>query len=131
MASGQTIILSSSYRREQAKRLIDLAPDYAVVNVRQRNRTTEQNSLMWALLSDISRAKPEGRSMTPEVWKALFLHSLGHEQRFEHALDGKGVVPVGFRSSRLTVEQMSELIEFIMEYAARHSVELHHERQAA
>ena len=119
---GQTIVLSSPAKRDGAKRLIDLAPPGAVVNVRKATRTTEQNARMWAMLSEISRAKPEGRELTPEVWKSLFMHALGHTQRFEMAIDGKGMVPVGFRSSRLTKEQMSDLMEIISEYGARHDV---------
>jgi hypothetical protein len=121
---GQTVVLRSPASRDGAKRLIELAPQGAIVNIRPATRTNEQNALMWALLSDISRAKPEGRELTPEVWKSLFLHALGHAQRFEMALDGNGVVPVGFRSSRLTKEQMSDLIEVIHEYAARHGIAL-------
>jgi hypothetical protein len=121
---GQTVILRSPASRDGAKRLIELAPLGAILNIRPATRTNEQNALMWALLSEISRAKPEGRELTPEVWKSLFLHALGHAQRFEMALDGNGVVPVGFRSSRLTKEQMSDLIEMIHEYAARHGIEL-------
>lgn len=83
------------------------------------------------MLSDISRAKPEGRSLTPDVWKALFLHALDFAQRFEMALDGNGMVPVGFRSSRLTKEQMADLITLIDEYGARHGVEWSDERKAA
>lgn len=120
----QTLLLSSDTKRWQAKRLVDVAPDNSIVKISPPTRSTEQNSKMWALLSDISRAKPEGRELTPEVWKSLFMHSLDHTVRFELALDGKGMVPVGFRSSRLTVEQMSDLIEMIYEYAARHGVEL-------
>ena len=119
---GQTILLTSPAKREGAKRLIEIAPHGAVVNVRPATRTTEQNARMWAMLSEISRAKPEGRELTPEVWKSLFMHALGHTQRFEMALDGKGVVPVGFRSSRLTKEEMSDLMEMISEYGARHNV---------
>lgn len=131
MSSGQTVILTSSYRREQAKRLIDLAPDNAVVNVKQANRTNDQNALMWSLLSEISRARPEGRVYPPETWKVLFMHSLGFQQRFELALDGQGVIPIGYRSSRLTVQQMSDLIEVIHEYAARHGIALKEDRHAA
>ena len=87
-------------------------------------RSSEQNDKMWAMLSEISAAKPEGRELTPDIWKALFMHSLDHTQRFEMALDGKGMVPVGFRSSRLTKAQMSDLIELMHEYCARHGVEL-------
>lgn len=124
MSDGHTIILRNDYTRMQAHRLIEKAPAGAVLNVRPARRTSDQNALMWALLSEISRAKPEGRSLTPDVWKALFLHSLDHSQRFEMALDGKGMVPVGFRSSRLSKEQFSALIDTIHEYAARHGVVL-------
>lgn len=131
MSAGQTIILGGPMARARAHRLIEQAPDRAVLNIREANRTTDQNALMWALLSDISRAKPEGRTLTPDVWKSLFLHSLDHAQRFEMALDGKGMVPVGFRSSRLTKLQFSDLIEVIMEYAARHGIVLTDEARAA
>lgn len=121
MADGQTLILGRN--RETAHRVLDVAPVGSVVNIKPPRRTVDQNSKMWAMLSDISRAKPEGRSLTPDVWKALFLHALDHAQRFEMALDGNGMVPVGFRSSRLSKEQMADLITFIDEWGARHGVE--------
>ena len=117
---GQTVILRGN--RETAHRMVDAAPMGAVLNIRPATRSSLQNSKMWAMLSDVSRAKPEGRELTPDVWKSLFLHSLDHAQRFEMALDGKGMVPVGFRSSRLTKDQMGDLIEVIYEYGARHGV---------
>lgn len=86
------------------------------------HRTIPQNALLWVILSDVSRAKPEGRRLTPDVWKALFMHSLDHATRFEMALDGNGMVPVGFRSSRLTKDQMSDLIEEIFRYGSEHGV---------
>lgn len=118
---GQTVILRGA--RLAGHKLVDAAPEGAILNIRPATRTNEQSAKMWAMLSDVSRAKPEGRELTPDVWKALFLHSLDHAQRFEMALDGKGMVPVGFRSSRLTKEQMSDLIEMIYEFGARHNVE--------
>ena len=130
MSDGQTIILRNDYTRVQAHRLIEQAPQGAVLNIRAARRTVDQNALMWALLSEISRAKPEGRTLTPDVWKSLFLHALDHSQRFEMALDGKGMVPVGFRSSRLSKEQFSALIDTIHEYAARHGIVLSDELAA-
>jgi len=123
MSAGQTIRLISDINRARASRWCQTAPHGAVVNIREATRTGEQNARMWAMLSDVSRAKPEGREMTPDVWKSLFLHSLDHAQRFEMALDSKGMVPVGFRSSRLNKQQMSDLIEMIYEWGARHGVE--------
>jgi hypothetical protein len=122
MSAGQTVRLVGDSQRAFAHRLLDKAPVGAVVNIKEATRTTEQNALMWCLLSDISRAKPEGRTLTPDVWKSLFLHSLDHAQRFEMALDGRGMVPVGFRSSRLSKAQMADLITMIMEYGDRHGI---------
>ena len=120
--TGQTVILTSPFAREKGKRLVEQAPHGAVLNIRKAARTVDQNALMWSLLSDVSRAKPEGRELTPEIWKALFMSALGHAVRFEVGLDGEGMVPVGFRSSRLTKQQMSDLIDVIQEYGARHGV---------
>ncbi len=129
--TGQTIRLISDINRARAARWCQTAPHGAVVNVRPANRSTAQNARMWAMLSDVSRAKPEGREMTPEVWKALFMSALGHAVRFEPGLDGNGVVPVGFRSSRLTKEQMGDLMTVIEEYGARHGVQWSEPNQEA
>lgn len=118
----QTVILHGKSQREFAKRLIDAAPVDAVLTVREANRNLDQNAKMWALLSDISRAKPEGRRWTPETWKAAFMHFLGHQVQFCEGLDGSGPFPLGFRSSRLTVRQMADLITVIIEYGDRHGV---------
>ena len=122
--TGQTVILSSDYRRIQAKRLIDLAPQGAVVEVREAKRTTDQNSLAWALISQIARAKPQGRVLSPDAWKSLFMASAGFQCTFEPSLDGRGVVPLGFKSSRLNKAEFSDLIEAIHQYAAEQGIVL-------
>jgi len=131
MSAGQTIRLVGDSQRAYAHRLIEKAPAGAVLNVREATRTGEQNAKMWAMLSDISRAKPGGRTLTPDVWKALFMHALDHSLRFEPALDGKGMVPVGFRSSHMTKPQMSDLIEFMYAWGGEHGVHWSEEAQAA
>lgn len=120
--TGHTVILGS--KRDYAHRLIDKAPAGSVVTIAKPRRTSDQNARLWALLSRISAAKPEGRELTPDIWKCLFMHSLDHEQRFEMALDGKGFVPMGFRSSKLTKDQFSDLFLVIEEYAARQNIDL-------
>lgn len=119
---AQTVILNGRYQRDIAKAIIDRAPSGAVVTVREAGRNLDQNARMWAMLSDVSRAKPEGRHWTPETWKCAFMHSLGHQVRFCEGLDGSGPFPMGFRSSRLTVAQMADLITVIQEYGDRHQV---------
>jgi len=119
--SGQTVILRGEAQRLLAKQLIDRAPVDAVVNVREATRNTDQNARLWAMLSDVSRAKPEGRMMGPELWKAVFMQACGHEVQFLNGLDGLPF-PAGFRSSRLTVRQMADLITFIAAYGDQHGV---------
>lgn len=117
-----TIRLTGQAQREYAKRLVDAAPDYAIVTVKAGDRSLEQNSKLWAMLTDISRARPEGRKWTPETWKCAFMHSLGHQVQFAEGLDNSGPFPLGFRSSRLTKPQMADLITVIHEYGDRHGV---------
>lgn len=121
---GQTVRLVGREQRLLAHRLIDAAPDKAIVNIRPETRSNEQNNLMWALLSEISRAKPEGRKYSPEIWKSLFMSEAGFKPIFEPSLDGRGVVPIGYKSSRLAKAEFSELIECIRAYAAEHDVKL-------
>ncbi len=129
--SGHTIILSGPRARFDAKALVDRSPPNAVVTFKEQRRTTDQNALLWTLLGYVSRAKPEGRSYPPEVWKSLFMASCGHQVRWEPALDGNGVVGVGYRSSRLNKLEMSDLIECIYEYSARHGITFSETEQAA
>ncbi len=117
-----TVRLTGDAQRQYAHRLIEAAPAYAIVTVRAGDRTLDQNALMWALLTDVSRAKPEGRQWPPETWKAAFMHSLGHQIAFAEGLDGSGPFPLGYRTSKLNKKQMSDLIETIYEYGARHGV---------
>ena len=118
---GRPVILRGPVQREYGKRLIDAAPVDAVMTIKEGTRTLDQNAKMWAMLSDISAAKPEGRMHTPEVWKCLFMSACGHAVQFEIGLDDKPF-PVGFRTSRLSKHQMADLITFIAEYGDRHGV---------
>lgn len=119
---GRTIILRGPSQREYAHRLIDAAPNDAVVNVREASRSNEQNAKMWAMLGDIVTARIEGRRWTAETWKCAFMHSLGWQVKFCESLDGGEPFPVGYRSSRLNKAQMSDLIECVYEYGERHGV---------
>lgn len=117
------IYLVGPSQRDYARRAMDAAPDNAVVSITAPTRTVPQNAKMWAMLNDVARAKPEGREWTTDTWKAAFMQSLGHQCQFAEGLDGSGPFPIGFRSSRLNVKQMADLIEVMYEYGARHEIE--------
>ena len=118
-----TVILTGDKQRDFAHKLVAQAPLGYVVKVQPQRRTNEQNDLMWALLTELSKAKPNGREHTPEVWKLLVMHACGHACQFETGLNGQPF-PSGFRSSQLTKAEMSDLIEWIYQYAAEAGVEL-------
>lgn len=130
MMSGQTVILEGSGSRGIAHRLIDVAPAGSVLNVKAPKRTLDQNAKLWAMLSDVSRAQPLGRKHPPETWKALFCHACGYAVRFEMGLNGEPF-PVGHQTSRMSKQQMSELIEFILSWGSENGVAWSDETRAA
>lgn len=115
------VILNSEFARARAIEIIVQAPDGFVATVAEPKRTGEQNDKMWAMLTDLSVAKPEGRRLIPEDWKVLMMHACGWECQFLEGLDGRPF-PKGFSSSQLTKSQMASLITFIQEYGDRHGV---------
>ena len=118
---GQTVILQGLTSRRAAESLVNAAPSGSVMTIKPSTRSNEQNSMLWALLSDVSRSMPGGRRMTPDVWKAVFMNACGHAVQFETGLSGEPF-PIGFRSSRLNKQQMSELIEFILSWGTENGV---------
>lgn len=130
MPNGQTVILATNHQRDVAQALVRTAPKGAVVNISEARRSIDQNDKMWAMLSDISRAKPEGRMHTTEDWKAIFMNACGWEVQFIEGLDGRPF-PTGFRSSRMTKAQMSDLIEYIQAYGDQNRVRWSEKARAA
>lgn len=122
MTERKSFHLISPHIRANAIEAIRAAEFDAVVTVSPKRRSTYQNAKMWAMLSDVANAKPEGREWTPETWKAAFMHYLGHQIRFADGLDGSGPFPVGFRTSGLSVKQMIDLITCIYKYGDDHGV---------
>ena len=117
----QTVIIRGDKQQHLACQIVRAAPLGSIVRVSPPKRTLDQNAKMWAMISDVSRAKPEGRMHTPEVWKCLFMSACGHAVQFEMGLDNKPF-PIGFSSSRLSKSEMADLITVIYEYGDRHGV---------
>ena len=114
--------LTGRSARERARRLVDAAPDYAVVQIRAADRTNDQNSKLWAMLTDVALARPEGRAWPPEIWKSAFMAALGWEVKWQPGIEGGPPFPTDYRTSKLSKAQFSELIESIYAYGARHGV---------
>ena len=115
------IILTGPRQRVRATASISFAPDGYIVTIKEPTRSLDQNARMWAMLADISKAMPDGRRHTPDDWKCLFMHACGWEVQFLDGLDGRRF-PSGFKSSRMTVRQMADMITFISAYGDEREV---------
>jgi hypothetical protein len=125
MGQQTTIRLGSKYARSRAADAVMKAPDGYVCVLREETRNDRQNRAMWGYIKQLREALPDTLGQySPEHVKLQFLDALGAEMIFLPKLDGGGLFPVGHRSSTLTVEQFSALLEIIAAYAAKHGVEL-------
>ena len=114
-------ILINDSVRQRAKQAIDDAPvGYSCV-IKEATRSLEQNALLWALLSDVSKQVDwYGQKLTPEEWKDVFSASL-KKQKVVPGLDG-GFVVCGQSTSKMSKSEFSEMCELIMAFGAQQGV---------
>jgi len=87
------------------------------LELRAETRTTAQNRLMHSCLADISRQVEwmiDGAMVkpSPEDWKDILSAGLKKSQRVARGIDG-GFVMLGQRTSKMTVKEMTEMIDLI------------------
>ncbi len=119
----RTVFLSSKSARQRAHALIDSAPEGMVMKLAEATRTDDQNRKLWPMIAEIQRQVPAMAPYSAEDIKLRFMHALGAEMRFLPVLEGQGSFPVGYRSSALTVEQFSLLLELLFKFGAEHGVQ--------
>lgn len=92
------------------------------IDVRPERRSTEQNSKLWAMLSEVSKQVVwHGQKLDAEDWKHIFTASQ-KKQRVAPGIDG-GFVVLGQRTSQMTKAELSELIELIHAFGAQQGVQ--------
>ena len=109
-------------QRDFAKRCIDDAKLGDVVRIGAETRSEEQNRKLWPMLADLRDQVEWLGEYTTEDIKLMFLNRLGVELRFLPTLERQGMFPVGLRSSTLTKEQFSGLLEIIYQFGAENDV---------
>lgn len=93
------------------------------IEVKEPKRSDEQNDRMWAMLTAISKAATiNGKHYDAAQWKCIFMKALGKEAQFLPTLDGSSFFPTGFRSSDLSVSEMTALMDFMEAWAAQEGV---------
>ncbi len=100
-----------------------------VVEVKEMTRSLDQNAAQWPILqafSDQIEWPVNGKMvrMTPDEWKDVLTAAFKQEQvRVAMGLDG-GLVMLGQRTSKFTVRQFSEWMEFLTSTAIDRGVNL-------
>ena len=126
------IILRGGRSRDEARRMLERAPDGYRVEFHEQKRTTPQNAHMWALLTDLSlQLTWHDKKLSPDDWKLIMLAGLNKELRIAVGIDGKSLVPLGQRSSNLSKQEFVGLIELIYSFGAQHGVVFHEDRKSA
>ena len=122
----QVFHLVSPLVRRNAAHAIANAPDGYRVEIKAKTRTLAQNDILWSILTDISRQVDfvvNGAlvKVSPEEVKDILTASLRRETRTALGLDG-GMVLLGQRTSKMTVRELSELIELAHAFGAEKQV---------
>lgn len=121
--SRYTLTITDKASRDKAALWLSRAPVGMRVTFQEARRSVDQNDLMWSLLGEVSiQARHHGQKLSPEDWKVLFMAGLSTELRIVPNLDGSGFIPLGRSSSKLSKDEMSQLIELIMAWGAQNGV---------
>ncbi len=119
----RTFHLVHAEARARAIQCVREAPAGYCVTVSEPTRSLEQNSLLWPLLTALSKQVVwHGAKLSADDWKALLTACLT-KQRSAPAIDGGGFVVFGERTSQYTKSQFSALVELTYSFGAERGVD--------
>lgn len=125
------VVLRRADDRHRSHQWIDAAPDGTRIEFKGPKRTLPQNDRFWAMLTDIATQHMHfGRKYSPDDWKIIILHAWGREVQFVPSLDGSTFIPFCQSSSDLSVEEMTEVIEFMFAWGAQNGIVFHEPERA-
>ncbi len=115
--------LRSPEIRQRVCEAVRNAPDGYRVEIKEQKRTLDQNAKMWPMLQDVAaQVDWYGQKLSPDDWKDVFTASL-RRTRVVPGLDAGTFVPLGMRTSDMSKQEFSDLIELIYAFGAEHGVE--------
>lgn len=99
-------------------------------NAYLQQRSPEQNDKLHALLSDIAEQKQwAGKSLDVESWKRLMVAAWSRANKggmeIVPAIDGAGFDVIYRHTSRMSKQEVSELIEYCTAWAIDQGIKLH------
>jgi hypothetical protein len=119
MSTRASVTINTDQDRATVARWAHQTATGTVVTFRKKSRSTEQSAKMWAMLSEVAdQVDWYGQKLEAEDWKDIFTASLRHA-RVVPGIDKGTFVPLGMRTSTMTIEEMSNLIELIYAFGAQ------------
>lgn len=116
------LTLNTAADRAKATAWIAKAPDGTRVEFKASKRSLPQNDRLWAALTEISQqVEWYGQKLSAEDWKDMFTASL-RKARVVPGLDAGSFVPLGMRTSDMSKQEFSDLLELINVFAAQQGV---------
>lgn len=126
------LTINGDVDRRKASLWVAKAPPGTRITFAASKRSTDQNSKLWACLTDVAeQVEWHGLKLTPNDWKTIFMDGLNRELRMVPSIDGKGFVNLGRSSSKLSKQEFSDLIELIHMFGANHGVKFHDDAERA
>ena len=118
----KTFRLAHATARQLAASYCLEGPEGLLVQFKEPTRSLEQNSKLWALLSDVSgQVDWYGKKLSADDWKTVFTASL-RNTRVVPTIDGDGFVPLGMSTSKMTKAEFAALMELIEAFGAERGV---------
>lgn len=127
----RTVVIRTDADRKRVATWAAKVEAGTTVEFRKARRSLDQNALLWSRLSELSKAiEWHGQRMSPDDWKTVLTASL-RQCRFVPGIDPGTVVPLGLRTSDMTVAEMAELLTLIEAFGAERGVTFSDQEQAA
>ena len=118
-----TVIIRGKTDRDLIAKWARNVAEGTVVEFKSARRSNDQNALLWSRLGEISRGVIwYGQKLSAEDWKDVMTASL-RKARVVPGLDSGSFVPLGMRTSDMTKDEMTALLDLIDAFAAQHGVE--------
>lgn len=129
--SRRLLVIRTPADRAQIGRWAANVPVGTTVEFKAARRSLDQNALLWSRLGEISRQVVwYGAKLSAEDWKDVLTASL-RKARVVPGIDPGTYVPLGMRTSDMTVAEMSDLLELIAAFGANHGVVFHDTEERA
>lgn len=117
----QYFILAHQQSRQRAIDAVFNAPEGNIVEIKEPNRSLDQNAKLWPMLNDLSvQVNWHGNKLSEDEWKDVLTAAL-KQQKVVPGIEG-GFVVLGQRTSKMNKKDFSELIELIYAFGAQQGV---------